>query len=59
MQEIKWQSTLDFEQTVSFTAEWYKTYYNNASMSQNMTITQLLNFCEIAKEKGIAWAQTS
>jgi len=55
---LKWQALLDFEQTVKFTADWYKRYYQNPRRSMlDVTLGQISEYSEIAKEKGLKWAQ--
>lgn len=55
--DFGWLSTLYFRDTVRMTVEWYSAYYqgNGASM-QGYTITQIDEYMNIAKKRGIAWA---
>jgi CDP-glucose 4,6-dehydratase len=55
---LKWQAILDFEETVRFTADWYKGYYQNPSKSMlDVTLQQISKYTELAKQRGMAWAQ--
>ena len=53
---LKWISTLDFEQLIRFTSEWYYSYYNNKDM-WDLTLSQIDEYEKIAKSKGIIWTQ--
>ncbi len=55
--DLNWQPTLQFEETVRMTIEWYKMYYQNeknASM-YNFTTTQITEYTNLAKSRCIAW----
>src|SRR3990167_6034962 len=55
--QLNWQPTLNFDETVQFTAEWYKTFYKNPSdCILETTLQQLAQYTEMARQKGIAWA---
>jgi len=54
---LKWESTLDFNETVKFTIDWYRQYYSDTSIKMNeVTLKQIESYINIAKEKGILWA---
>ena len=56
LMDLDWHSALDFEETVRMTAEWYKEYYQNRSVSMyDFTVDQILTYTTIAKSKKIAW----
>ena len=55
--DLHWQSTLNFEETVRMTVEWYKAFYQNEYSSMyNYTIAQISEYTKIAKSKNILWA---
>ena len=55
--QLNWQPTLNFEETVKLTAEWYKAFYHNPERCiLDVTLQQLTYYIEMAKQKGIAWA---
>jgi CDP-glucose 4,6-dehydratase len=55
---FKWQPALSFEETVKLTAEWYKKYYENIHLSTlDLSMQQLELYCNIAKSRGLKWAQ--
>lgn len=55
---LRWQALLDFEQTVRFTAQWYKYYYQNPEGSMlDFSLAQIEEYIKIAKEKGMPWTK--
>jgi CDP-glucose 4,6-dehydratase len=55
--DLNWQPTLQFEDTVRMTAEWYKTYYEGKSSSmREFSVAQIEEYTAIAKEKSMDWA---
>ncbi len=53
---LQWTAVMGFEETVQFTAEWYKSYYNNPSQIINATLSQISKYHDFAKRKGLEWA---
>jgi CDP-glucose 4,6-dehydratase len=53
---LDWRSILSFEETVEFTIEWYKTYYNKNSNIFDYTLEQIYNYNLIAKKNNIKWS---
>jgi CDP-glucose 4,6-dehydratase len=51
---LSWQATLAFEQTVDFTCQWYKSFYNGCDMS-DITKEQIVAYCQLANQKGMTW----
>jgi len=55
---LNWQPTLSFDDTVKFTAAWYREFYANPTKSMlDVTVTQLKEYLAMAKSRGISWAQ--
>jgi len=55
--DLDWHSTLQFEETIKMTVEWYKHYYQNQEKSMyEFTIDQIDEYTKLANLKGIAWA---
>jgi len=56
--ELEWNPTLNFEETVSMTVEWYKHYYfvDKKNIS-DITINQIESYFSIAKKQNLKWAQ--
>lgn len=53
-QQLNWRATLDFHQTIMFTAKWYQQYQSGAI--RDFTIEQIHTYTTLARERGIAWA---
>lgn len=58
LHELKWKPTLNFEQTVEFTSNWYRQYYqqDQASLLQ-FTRDQINQYTSLAKEMGMSWIE--
>lgn len=54
---LKWQATLSFEDTVRFTAQWYRAYDESKSDMASVTRAQIETYTALASKKGIAWAK--
>jgi len=55
--DIQWHSTLQFEETVKMTVEWYKAYYQNRNQSMyDFSIKQIDSYTEAANLGSVAWA---
>ncbi len=59
--DLEWLPTLQFDETVKMTTEWYKEYYQNDRKENlgsmcDFTISQIESYTQLAKEKGILWA---
>lgn len=53
---LKWTAVMGFKETVQFTAEWYKSYYQNSGNIIETTQKQILEYVELAKSRGLDWA---
>ncbi|MES2588752.1 MAG: CDP-glucose 4,6-dehydratase [Bacteroidota bacterium] len=56
LHELSWKPTLNFLQTIDFTAKWYIDYYKNNNVNTEYINQQILEYTKIAKSKGIKWA---
>ena len=55
--DLDWKSTLQFQETVKMTLEWYKNYYQNKTKSMHdFTISQIDSYTKVAKKNNISWA---
>ena len=55
--DLNWQPTLQFEDTVRMTVEWYKHYYqNNDHSMRDFTIAQIDEYMQLAIQRGLQWA---
>jgi CDP-glucose 4,6-dehydratase len=56
--ELNWNPVLTFEETIKFTVEWYKKYYEDTSKSMlKNSEQQLINYINLANKRGLTWAQ--
>jgi CDP-glucose 4,6-dehydratase len=56
--DLEWHSTLQFEETVKMTVEWYKAYYEDTSQNMNsFTIKQIDEYMALATKRGINWVK--
>ena len=52
--ELYWTPTLNFEETVKMTVEWYKSYYQEKNISMHeYSLAQIQKFCLIANSKSV------
>lgn len=54
---LRWWAVLEFEETVRFTAEWYKSFYDNPLNILEVSLKQIKEYSSIASQKGLLWAQ--
>lgn len=55
--DFEWRPTLEFEETVKLTVDWYKEYYQNSVKSMHkFSINQIDSYTAIARLKNISWA---
>ena len=52
IEKLNWRPILNVEETIRFTTEWYKRFYNNQEIN---TKAQLLNYLSQAKDKNAVW----
>ena len=52
--KLDWFPVLDFKETIKFTIDWYKDYYDNPKKNmQHISNYQIEEYCEIAKSSSI------
>ena len=55
--DLDWQPTLNFEQTVKMTADWYKYFLkDNGSSMHDYSISQIKDYVKLAQSKSISWS---
>lgn len=55
--DLSWQPTLEFEDTVRMTVEWYKQFYQNETLSMyDTTVNQINEYTNFARQRDIQWA---
>ena len=56
--DLNWTPTLQFDETVKSTVEWYKYFYQNQEHSMfDFTTSQIENYTKLATERGLTWAK--
>lgn len=58
--ELSWKATLNFEETIRYTAEWYARYYDGGATPAGMwdyTQGQITAYAGAAAQRGLAWAR--
>lgn len=57
--DLNWHAVLPFKETVRFTSQWYRSYYENGSSGiADFTLAQISEYCEKAKHCGLIWSET-
>tara|TARA_E500000331_G_scaffold357069_1_gene417432 strand:+ start:612 stop:1700 length:1089 start_codon:yes stop_codon:yes gene_type:complete len=54
---LDWRAILSFEETIKFTGEWYKTYFNKNLDLYEFSVQQITDYAQKAKKKGLKWAE--
>lgn len=56
---LDWKATLTFEETIRFTADWYRNYYANGSEKSrwNYTMEQIREYTNLAHQRAQEWAE--
>ena len=52
---LEWRSTLDFNETIDYTTKWYSEYFKNKKSIKNFSLSQIKNYCELAKKRKLKW----
>ena len=53
---LKWEATLEYQNTVKFTADWYSKYFSDNQGIVDFTIDQIQQYENIARDKCYKWA---
>jgi len=55
--DLNWMPTLQFEETVRMTVEWYKRFYQATDVAMyDFTITQIEEYTQLARSREMDWA---
>jgi len=54
---FKWLPTLNYEELIEFTGDWYFNYYNGQGNMLDFTLSQIEDYERIAIDKEIQWAR--
>ncbi len=52
---LNWTSTLNFEETIKLTMEWYLAFYSDPRKIYQVTISQVKYYEKIAKQRKVSW----
>jgi len=53
---LKWEASLDYRDTVKFTADWYSQYFSDVGKIYDFSLCQISDYEAIAKKRGLKWA---
>jgi CDP-glucose 4,6-dehydratase len=56
LHNLQWHASMRFEDTIRFTAQWYRDFYNQPGTIAVTTHTQITEYMEIARQQGLRWA---
>ncbi len=54
---MRWQANLQYKDTIRFTSEWYYDFYNSKKNILDKTLEQIMEYENIAKERGLSWTE--
>lgn len=55
--DLAWLPVLFFDETVRFTADWYKTFYEGSGSMRDFSLSQINEYTHLAAQRGILWAK--
>ncbi len=53
---LDWQAVMGFQETVSFTIDWYRSWHQREQDMFIYSVDQIEQYCQLAKERGAAWS---
>ena len=56
LNDLHWAPTLDFEETVKMTIDWYREYYESGQSMRIFTMKQIEEYEQMAAQRGATWA---
>ena len=60
LMDLSWNPALDFNQTVKFTADWYRNFYDsNFDDMKTFSENQIDQYVTISEQRGLLWAYTN
>ena len=54
---LNWEAVLSFDETIEFTALWYRHFYENREDMFEIGTQQIRKYCALANAKGMQWAR--
>lgn len=59
LNQLTWQPTLTFEETVEMTVSWYKNWSNSVESVRSFSLKQIENYEKLAAKRKIHWTQNA
>jgi len=56
LNELQWESNLEYDETVALVGNWYKAYYAGGTDMQTLTCSQIAAYESIGRERGRSWS---
>ena len=54
---LKWRGILQFQETVAFTVDWYRTWNEGKQDIYTYTVEQIEHYCQLAQARGAPWGE--
>ena len=54
---LNWQAVMKFPETVAFTVDWYRCWHMRQQDMYNYSVSQIEQYCLMAKDGGAVWSQ--
>ena len=54
---LDWRAVLQFQETVEFTVDWYRNWYEEKQDVHGYTVAQIERYCQLALERKMVWTQ--
>lgn len=55
---LAWKAILTFDQTIDYTAKWYKAWYEGNTDMYLFTMSQIESYVDIARQEGLLWTES-
>ena len=55
--DLNWHSVLSFKETIRYTIEWYKSFYEDNLNIQSISLNQIDNYIASAKKQNLSWTK--
>ena len=52
---LKWQAVMEFSETVSYTIDWYRSWYELQQDMYMYSVGQIEQYCQLAEDRGANW----
>jgi CDP-glucose 4,6-dehydratase len=55
LHHLKWRTTLEFDETVSLTVDWYRAWHRGTENLPALAGAQIEHYCELARKRSVPW----